>query len=215
MKDLRDSVSNIKDHNYDLIRKYRSKIASLERENRRLFIQIDSLNSANLALVQENVIANEILDQKETINEELTKKYKTLEAKVAVASKIDIGPLTVTAMKERSSGKLTSTSRSSRTDAFKINFDLLENEVTNSGKKSVYIQIVDEEKNVVNPKGNALLKDGRYITYSDSVMVNYNNERTSLVSFILVNRDDIVKGKYTVCAFVEGEYSGNSIVRLR
>ncbi|CAM1361592.1 hypothetical protein [Tenacibaculum xiamenense] len=215
MKNLRDSVAKLEGNNYNLIRKYRSKIASLERENRRLFIKIDSLNSANQALAQENVITNEILSQKETVNTELIEKNKELEAKVAVASKIEISPVKVIAMKERSSGKLTSTSRSSRTDAFKVNFDLLENAVTTAGKKRVYIQIIDEKKNVITPKGKASLNNGARIQYSDSLLVNYNNTRLSLVSFILVNRDEIFKGKYTISAFVEGEYSGNSSVSLR
>lgn len=64
MKNLRDSIKLLKSDNFGLIRKYRSRIASLERENKKLFIQIDSLNSANDALTQENVIANEILQQK-------------------------------------------------------------------------------------------------------------------------------------------------------
>lgn len=215
MKDLRDSIAKLEGHNYNLIRKYRNKIASLERENRRLFIKIDSLNTANEALVQENVITNEILTQKETINSELVAKNKTLEAKVAYASKIDIGPVQVVAMKERSSGKLTTTTRSSRTDAFKVNFDLLENPLTESGKKMVYIQIIDEKKNVITPKGKTNLKNGAKILYSDSLMVNYANNRLSLVSLVLVNRDDISKGKYTISAFVDGEYSGNSSVSLK
>ncbi len=215
MKDLRDSVAKLEGNNYNLIRKYRSKIASLERENRRLFIKIDSLNTANQALAQENVITNEILTQKETVNNELIEKNKELEAKVAVASKIEISPVKVIAMKERSSGKLTSTSRSSRTDAFKVNFDLLENVLTTAGKKKVYIQIIDDKKNVITPKGKTSLNNGARIQYSDSLLVNYDNTRLSLVSFILVNRDEIFKGKYTISAFVEGEYSGNSSVSLR
>ena len=215
MKDLRDSISSLKGENYGLIRRYRRKIASLERENRRLFIKIDSLNSAYQDLAQENVITGEILTQKETDNDRLKEKNKKLEAKVKIASKIDISPIKITAMKERSSGKLTSTSRSSRTDAFKVNFDLLENRVTTSGNKKVYIQIIDDKKNVITPRGNTSLKNGDKISYSDSLLVSYNNNRLSLVSFILVNRDDIFKGTYTFNAFVDGEYSGKSSVSLK
>lgn len=222
MKELRDSIKNLRTDNYNLIRKYRRKIVSLERENRNLFIRVDSLSTANNALVQENVITNEILQQKETINvslteknKELTEKQKALEEKVAIGGVIKTSPVKVIAMKERSSGKLTSTSRSSRTDAFKINFDLLKNLITNAGEKSVYIQIIDENKKVVAPKGVTSLKDGGKIQYTDSIEVNYNNDRLSLVSLVLVNRDDINKGKYTVSAFVDGVYSGATTLKLR
>ena len=222
MKSLRDSIETIKLDNFDLIRKYRRKIAALERENRNLFIRIDSLNVANQTLAQENVIANEILQQKETINVALEKKYQELavkqqdlEKKVAIAGIIKTGPIRAVAMKERSSGKLTATSRSNRTDAFKINFDLLENPVTLSGEKEIYIQIIDENKKVLSPKGKVNLKNGFTVEYTDSIEVNYLNDKMSLVSFVLVNRHDISKGNYTISAFVDGVYSGNTIVKLK
>ncbi len=222
MQNLRDSIKSLNVNNYNLIRKYRKRIASLERENKKLFIRVDSLNTANDQLIQDNLVANEILKQKETINVALTKKYqklevkqKDLEAKVAIGGIIKTSPVKVVAMKERSSGKLTSTSRSSRTDAFKINFDLLENPITSAGEKSVYIQILDENKKVVAPKGITSLKDGGKIQYTDSVEVNYNNDRLSLVSLVLVNRDDINKGKYTVSTFIEGVFTGNTTLKLR
>lgn len=222
MNNLRDSIKKLPQGNYNLIRKYRRKIANLERENRRLFIRVDSLDTANQVLAQENVITNEILQQKVSINTSLTEKnkeledkQKDLEAKIAVGSIIKTSPVKVIALKERSSGKLTSTSRSNRTDAFKINFDLLKNPITNAGEKSVYIQILDENKKVVAPKGITSLKDGGRIQYTDSIEVNYNNDKLSLVSLILVDRKDINKGKYTVSAFVDGIYSGTTTVKLR
>ncbi|PKH50089.1 hypothetical protein CXF68_04920 [Tenacibaculum sp. Bg11-29] len=222
MNNLRDSIKSLPAGNYNLIRKYRKKITSLERENRKLFIRVDSLNTANQVLAQENIITNEILHQKETINTSLTEKNekleeikKTLETKVAIGGIIKTSPVIVVAMKERSSGKLTSTSRSNRTDAFKINFDLLQNLVANAGEKSVYIQIIDENEKVIAPKGVTKLKDGGKIQYTDSIEVNYNNDKLSLVSLILVNRDDINKGKYTISAFVDGVYSGATTVKLK
>ncbi|MEX6626854.1 hypothetical protein [Tenacibaculum salmonis] len=222
MNVLRDSIKNLKIDNYSLIRIYRKKISSLERQNKKLFIRVDSLSTANEVLAQENVITNNILQQKENINsslnnknKKLEEKQKTLETKIAIGSLIKTSNLNVVAMKERSSGKLTSTSRSSRTDAFRINFDLLKNLITDAGEKAVYIQIRDDNNNVIAPKGITNLKDGAKIQYTDSIEVNYNNDKLSLVSLILVNRDDINKGKYTISTFIDGIYSGATTLQLR
>ncbi|WBX73598.1 hypothetical protein PG913_12325 [Tenacibaculum pacificus] len=222
MNVLRDSIKNLKIDNYSLIRIYRKKISSLERQNKKLFIRVDSLSTANEVLAQENVITNNILQQKENINsslnnknKKLEEKQKTLETKIAIGSLIKTSNLNVVAMKERSSGKLTSTSRSSRTDAFRINFDLLKNLITDAGEKAVYIQIRDDNNNVIAPKGITNLKDGAKIQYTDSIEVNYNNDKLSLVSLILVNREDINKGKYTISAFIDGIYSGATTLQLR
>ncbi|WP_232126561.1 hypothetical protein [Tenacibaculum finnmarkense] len=222
MNNLRDSIKILQIDNYSLIRIYRKKISRLEYENKQLFIKVDSLSIANQALTQKNAITKTILAQKETINtslsdknNELEEKQKILQTKVAAGSILKINTVNAVAMKERSNGELTSTSRSSRTDAFRVNFDLLENPVADTGKKTVYIQITDQNNNVIAPKGVTNLKNGANIQYTDAIDVNYNNDKLSLVSLILVNRDDINKGKYTISTFIDQLYLGATILNLR
>ncbi|MFV0247985.1 MAG: hypothetical protein ACK5H1_03350 [Tenacibaculum sp.] len=215
MKNLRDSISKIDINNYKLIRKYRSKIASLERENKKLFIKVDSLSAVNKALVNESVLTSQIINQKDSLNTQLTLSNNTLKAKITTASKINISPIKITAMKERSSGKLTNTLRSRRTDVFQVSFDLLENSLTNPGEKKIYIQLIDSNKKVINPKGNTELKNGNTIQYSDSLMVVYSNKQINLISLIWVNRREINKGNYTASVFVEGNFSGNTLISLK
>ncbi|SOU85970.1 hypothetical protein [Tenacibaculum dicentrarchi] len=222
MNNLRDSIKILQVDNYSLIRIYRKKISRLEYENKQLFIKVDSLNTVNQQLNKRDVITATILAQKETINTSLINKNNNLEKKQKILqSKIDAGSILKTssinavAMKERSNGKLTSTSRSSRTDAFRVNFDLLENPIVDPGKKTVYIQITDQNNNVVSPKGVTNLKNGANIQYTDAIDVTYNNDKLNLVSLILVNRDDINKGKYTISTFIDKLYLGATILNLR
>ncbi|CAL2062453.1 hypothetical protein [Tenacibaculum sp. 190524A05c] len=219
---LRDSIKNLKKSNYNLIVKYSRKIVKLERENRRLFIQVDSLNKQNYELLQENIVVKQQLDentasQKNLMrkNISLQKRQAQLKAKVDIAGVIKVNNIVAEAMKERSSGKLTSTSRSRRTDAFRIKFDLLANPVTTAGKKEILIQILDEDKKVVAAKGNKKIKDGSSVFFSDNMSANYDNNRLGVVSLILVNRDDIKKGTYTVNAYVDGNFSARTQVKLR
>ncbi|MFY7671799.1 hypothetical protein ACOSP6_12000 [Tenacibaculum sp. MEBiC06402] len=219
---LRDSIKNLEKSNYNLIVKYSRKIVKLERENRRLFIQVDSLNKQNYELLQENIVVKQQLDENEESQKNLRRKNITLQkrqaqlkAKVDIAGIIKVSNIVAEAMKERSSGKLTSTSRSRRTDAFRVKFDLLANPVTSPGKKEILIQILDEEKKVVASKGNKDIKDGSNVFYSDNMFANYDNNRLGVVSLILVNRDDIKKGTYTVNAYVDGVFSARTQLKLR
>ncbi len=220
--DLRDSIKSLEKSNYNLIVKYSRQIVKLERENRRLFIQVDSLNKQNYALLQENIIVKEQLNkntksQKTLVakNQSLIDKQKKLKAKVDIAGIIKTSSIRAIAMKERSSGKLTSTSRSSRADAFKVNFDLLANPVTDPGRKEILIQILDQNKNVIAAKGNKKLKNNATIVFSDEIKADYDNNQLGIVSLVLVNRDDINKGRYTINTFVDGIFSGTTTVKLR
>ncbi|TCI92280.1 hypothetical protein [Tenacibaculum sp. M341] len=219
---LRDSIKNLKKSNYNLIVKYSRKIVKLERENRRLFIQVDSLNKQNYELLQENIVVKKKLNENNQLaksltakNETLMQKQEVLEEKMSIAEVIEIDNFQAIAMKERSSGKLTSTSRSRRTDAFKIKFDLQPNPVTSPGKKEILIQILDENKNVVAAKGNKIMKSGDTIVFSDNIVADYDNQQLGVVSLVLVNRGDINKGKYTVNTYVDGQFSGKTDLSLR
>ncbi len=220
--DLRDSIKNLKKSNYNLIVKYSRKIVKLERENRRLFIQVDSLNKQNYELLQENIVVKQALNKNVIVqktlanqNKNLLQEQKDLKAKVDVAGVIKVNNIKALAMKERSSGKLTSTSRSRRTDAFKIKFDLQPNPVTNPGKKEILIQILDNNKNIIAAKGNKKVKDGSTIVFSDNIIADYDNQQLGIVSLVLVNRDDINKGVYTINTYVDGLFSGKTSVKLR
>lgn len=212
---LRDSVKNLKTTNFQLVLKYRKRIKTLERENRYLFAKVDSLNIVTKFLEDKNLTITTELTKQQTENSELSKTNKQLKSKVSVASIIRATLPSTKVMKERSSGKLTSTSRSSRADAFKTTFKLLENKVTTPGKKKIHIQILDEHKNVVANKGTTKLKDGSEIKFSDELIANYYNQEMDVLSLVLVNRDDINKGSYSVMAYVDGVWAGRTSVKLR
>ncbi|MCG8183125.1 hypothetical protein [Tenacibaculum piscium] len=215
MKKLQEEIKNLKATNYNAIAKYKQKIIRLQQENKKLFLQVDSLHTENQLLIIKNKNTSDILAQKETINTSLSEKNDALKEKVALGSILKTSTINVVAMKERNSGKLTSTSRASRTDAFRINFDLLKNLVAEAGEKTVFIQIINQNNNVIAPKGILTLNNGNQIQYSDTIKVNYTNDTLSLVSLILVNRTDIIKGKYTISVFVDTAYAGTTTFNLR
>ncbi|CAM1334196.1 hypothetical protein [Tenacibaculum aestuariivivum] len=108
-------------------------------------------------------------------------------------------------MKKRRNGKYTSTSRSSKTDAFKIEFVLLENKFITGGFKNVYIEVVRDS--IVNSKEE--------INFNDTVTVKYENNQLAVVSFINVNRNNIHKGSYHVNIFIDDVFIQKKNVELK
>lgn len=219
---LRDTIHNLKATDYGLIRLYRKRISNLVEENKKLFARIDSLRVINTQLTTKNDSVKVALVQKEDINTRL--KYKNrflnqekriLSEKIATAEIIEISSIKAIAMKRKSSGKHTSTSRSRKTDAFKTEFVLLENKIITPGPKPIHIQITDENNNVIAPVKKVKLKNNNKILYSDVLMADYHNEQLSIISFINVNRDSINKGIYKIHVFVDEVYSGNTEVKLK
>mgnify|MGYP000200440860 FL=1 len=140
--------------------------------------------------------------------------FKELKQKIAIAEIIEISSIKVVAMKKRRSGKHTSTSRSNKTDAFKIEFNLLENNVINPGPKAIYIQIVNNNS-VIFPAKEIVLKNSEKILCNDILTAKYHNKQLSVISFIDVNRDDINEGSYKINVFVDGVFTNHTIIDLK
>ena len=211
---LRDSVKGLKATNYSLIRRYRKQIGKLEETNRRLFFMTDSLTGANQLLTMDLDSANVKITKQLAKFDTLSLKNLQLSEKVAIGSALKVGTAKVLAMRERSNGKLVETSRSRNTDAFRINFTIDKNEITEQGERQVYIQIVDLKGNTIASKGELTFNDMQ-INYSDQTIVNYLNEPVDIISLVEVDRDSISKGLYNVNIYIENKFVGASRITLK
>ncbi|MDX1829555.1 MAG: hypothetical protein R3342_08425 [Lutibacter sp.] len=213
---LRDSIKNLKATDYRLIRKYRRQIAALQKTNQRLFYLNDSLTGMNTVLQTNLDSANVKISTQKAMNDTLSLKNLNLSQKVAIASVLKVKTAKILAMRTRNNGKLVETSRARNTDAFRINFTIDKNEITDQGEREVYIQIMDAKGNTIAPKGSLMLADETTtIDYSDKTIVNYLNEAVDVISLVEVNRDNINRGAYMVNIFINNKFAGETKIVLK
>lgn len=219
---FKDTIKNLQEKNYYLIRVYRKRITKLENQNKLLFAKVDSLNEANTYLQVENIAVKEELNEKKQLahklfqkNSNLKKDQKNLIKTVKKAQLLEAKNIVVIPMKKKRSGRYTSTSRSKKTEAFKITLDVLKNDVAPQGERKLYVQVLDENKKTISPDGVIALENGTTINYSDSFTLDYKNKATSLVSLVKMAKGSLKKGKYTVSIFLENKMIGDRIVELK
>jgi len=205
---FRDSIKGLKASNYRVIRRYRKQIAKLEQTNKRLFFMNDSLTSVNQLLTINLDSANVKISEQLARYDTLTLQNLQLSEKVAIGSLLKVSTAKILAMRERNNGKLTETSRARNTDAFRVNFSIAKNEITQQGERQIYIQVVDANGETLASRGEFTLFDGSLRNYSDRTIVNYLNETVDVISLIEVNRDFIKKGAYTVNIYIEDKFVG-------
>lgn len=213
---LRDSIKGLKSTNYRLIRKYRRQIAALQKTNQRLFFLNDSLTGMNTLLQTNLDSANVKISTQLAVNDTLSMQNLNLSEKVAIASVLKVKTAKILAMRTRNNGKLVETSRSRNTDAFRINFTIDKNEITDQGEREVYIQILNSKGKTIAPKGSLTLSDETTtIDYSDKTIVNYLNESVDVISLVEVDRASISKGTYSVNIFINNKFAGETKIILK
>lgn len=213
---LRDSIKELKGTNYNLIRRFRKELAKLEEKNKELFSLNEVLTNENMLLTTNLDSARVNITRQIAVNDTLTMLNTNLAEKVAIGSVLKVNSSKVLAMRERSNGKLVETSRARNTDAFRINFTIAKNEISEQGERQVYIQIVDVTTgNTVANVGELMLLDGKIVNYSDTTTINYVNEAIEVVSLVQVDRDVIERGVYVVNIYAENRLIGVSEITLK
>lgn len=212
---LRDSLKELQEKNYSLMRKYRGRISMLEKQNKQLFLKIDSLNFENQTLQEENLAVKQELTSKNLLALQKQIAIDSLQQKVSIAEELEINNLIVVPMKRRRNGRYTSTSRRRRASAFKISYNVLKNDIAEKGKRKVYVQVVDADKNIISTDGHLTLKNGSKLPYSDAFTINYDNQKTNVVNLSEFNEGDLKKGKYFINLFLEGKQIGAKLVTLK
>lgn len=212
---MRDSIKDLKATNYSIIRRYRKQVAALEETNKRMFFLNDSLTNVNEALAMDLNSANERITTQIAINDTLSMQNVNLSEMVAIGSILKVNTARALAMRERSNGKLVETTRARSTDAFRINFTIAKNEISEQGERQVYIQIMDDQGATIASKGTLNLADSSEIAFSDATSVNYLNEPVDVISLVEVDRETINKGRYIVQIFIEDKIAGATQIVLK
>jgi len=211
---LRDSIKGLKTINYSLISKYRKQLAQLEVTNKELLSMNESLTSDNKLLTINLDSANVKIVQQLAKNDTLSNLNLKLTEKVTIGSALKVSSAKVLAMRERTSGKLVETTRSRNTDAFRVNFTIASNAISEQGEREIYVQILDSKGNTLAVKGEFLM-EGNPTNYSDKTIVDYKNDAVDVISLVEVNRDFLTTGLYTVNLFIENKFVGSSTITLK
>ncbi len=211
---LKDSVQNLKKINSNVLRRYRGQLATLEKTNSRLLDEVDSLKMANNILTEEKDSINSQLTIQTTYNDTLVAQNMELARKVEIGGAINVENVQITAMKMRSNGKYTETNKAQKTDAIKVAFRLLENEIAEPGDKEAFIILKNPAGQVINTKGTFLMADGTEAKYTDQTLVNYENADLDVVMLIERKGAKYVSGTYPIQVFVEGKSVGSANLEL-
>ena len=212
---FRDSVKNLKQTNYSIIRRYRAKIKALEDTNVKLFKTNDSLRVSNQFLAKEIDSAKVFIQNQTAQLDTLNLQNTELIGKIEVGARLQVNSIKTVPMRERNSGKLSETARASRTDALRISFTIAENSLADEGEKNALIQVLNPKGVVVHGVGEEVLENGETMIYTDKTAVEYNKQNIDVISLVEVNRKEMVKGIHTVNVFLGGELVARSKFALK
>ena len=191
---------------------YKKQISALQAKMNDLIRENDALKKLNQELANEIDSTKTILVETKEYNQVLAGQNEELTKTVEKASKLSILNLKTGAYKVKSSGKEVATEKARRADILKVSFTIAENKVAKSGDKSYYVQVIDNNNNVLGEK--KLIEFGNQsLTYSFITTVQYENNTVNVSENL--PGENFQKGTYFVNIFDKGELVGKTSFTLK
>lgn len=168
-------------------------------------------NKAYLAenLSNENKALYNQINSKEVLTENLSNKNKALNDEINKVKALKTATFDTYSMRKKINGTFTSTSNPNKIDAFKVSFKIKKNTLADTGKKNIYIQILNPKREIVAFK-HQIKVNNTTIPYSDKLTINYNKESLNITSLIEVDRENIYIGQYEVITYVDDQLLNKS-----
>ncbi|CAZ98174.1 hypothetical protein Q4603_04000 [Zobellia galactanivorans] len=192
-----DSVKSMKADISSLSR-YRRQVSILKQEREQLLKQVDSLTKSNTLIAMQRDSTYTELEKQTVFNDSLVVQNTQLADVVEKGSALNLSKFSVDAVKERSSGKLVSTSRAKRTDKFKICFTVADNVIAQAGDREFFIEVLDPQGNVLGESYSKTNDSGASVTYSKGTGFYYENKSLDVCDYISKPAGDFKEGNYMV-----------------
>jgi hypothetical protein len=193
------------------IKKYREELETLRKVMRSYIVQIDSLNTRNRFLTEENVMVKQQLTDANNQNVSLSKEKELLGtqvqlAKVLSAKNVVAVPLTKGDNENFKVKKIAKIS---------VGFTLRENTVADPGKKVVYLRLLNPDNvALANTAGEMFTYNGENVVFSAKRDVEYENKDID-VKIYWDKTEELKAGNYTAVLYAEGYEIGSAAFTLK
>ena len=196
--------------NYAKLKQYEKEVGTLRTIMRGYLHQIDSLNSLNKQLIDENVSYRKQISSVELRAEIAEEQAQELKNRVRIGSVLRATAIRVQPLNER--GRDVSRVRSA--DRLRVDFMLASNDLTAPGNKTIYLRITSPDGYILTTDAIPTFDfEGEKLTYSASREVDYQNNDLSVSIFF--TGAGFTDGDYKVELYADGHLIGVSQVSLK
>lgn len=200
-----------------------SQLFQLRKENETLrgimkgyVVQIDSLNTLNLKLTsdldQTTTKLNTTTEERDLYKADAEEKAE----QVKKGSRLQAYGFTSVGLKMKLNNTTEVTNRAKSVVQIKSSFTVSENPITESGRKVVYMQVINPDgKTLQSKSSNTIQTELGNIAYSDKKEIDYQNQRIDLSIFYDLKGEEALKGNYKVKIYCEGNLIGTDSFTLK
>lgn len=211
VKQLLQELKTVKATNARRIKELQKELGTVRGVLKQYVAQVDSLNTVNKKLTQENVKVRRQYENATQTVKQMEEKNAELDKIIGRASILEAANLTVITLNDKDK----ETKRLKRIEKFKICFTILRNITTERGEKTIYLRINDPNGEVMMTKADDAFEfEGNNIAFSAKKNIAYGGENTDVCIYYNCNKE-VEKGTYHIGIFADGNLIGSTGFALK
>ena len=178
--------------------------------------QIDSLNTLNIKLTsvldETNTKLTETTTERDTYKKDAEQKTEQLKK----GAKLQAYGFNSEALRMKIYNTTEPTTKAKNAIQMRSSFTIGENQIASSGRKSVYLQIIAPNGEVLQSKANNVIEtENGQQGYSDKKDIDYNNQAIDLTIYYDLKGQEVGKGNFKVRVYCEGQLIGTDSFTLK
>ncbi len=204
------SITRSERNSVELNKKLQAQLKDLQGLRDEYLGRIDSLLMAN----------KQLQGEKEQLTSNVESLSKNLETTVATASVLKTEYIKVKSLKRRDSGKYVETAMAKRTHKLDVCFDILDNKISKTGDKNVYLKITEPGGKPIGNRSTGSntfrTASGEEVMYAATSTVSYTGAKQNICMSYEEQADKMFPaGTYLIEVYVDGNLSGAGSYTLR
>ncbi len=197
--------------NAQKLKMYEKELGTLRKVMRSYIIQIDSLNTRNRELTEENIAVRQQLQQKETDYQELTQTTTELTETVASAQELIAKNILAEGLNNRSKPK----DKIDKIEKIRVCFTVRENKIAKAETKTIYLRIVrPDEVGLSSSEAGLFDYNGESMVYTAKRELEFDNMDIDMCIY-WDKTEELIPGTYFIGLYCEGAEIGTTSLDLK
>jgi hypothetical protein len=138
------------------------------------------------------------------------KKLSVVDKKTVIKKAQPLSAINVNAKGVKILSDLYASTSEKTIQQMRVCFTLEGNELISKGDKKVYIQVVNPKNQIISANNSSLTTEENVLIYSEEVTAFYNQKDTDVCTYVNLEKNKTVKGKYLVNIYADFKKIGTT-----
>ncbi len=190
----------------------KQEVARLKDQVSKMKDEVTGLKIKNELLAESNLQLKEESELNKTRANTLSTEKRQLSDKISKASNLKVSNIHIAGVEMKKSGDVELETKAKRIDKMQINFTIADNPLADTGKKDIYVRIINPKGNLIANSEDLFYVHGEKLQYTFKQSINFSNNGQEYQMAWSDQDHKFQKGAYTILLYADNAIMGRSSI---